>query len=136
MIYRAENHLYRGPMATLAEIVKERRLLLKLTQRQLGTAAGVSHAYINQIEAGEVNLPSPGVLGPLAKALKVGEDVLLRSVGYLQDQAELAASRAFPRPLGAEETWRQLVEVFDGDEVAARKHLYETLGIAIEETET
>lgn len=74
--------MYSYRVETLGEIVKAGRKALGLNQRQFGTLVGVSHTYIYQIEAGKTNIPSPGVIAALAKALGAPEVQLLQSVGY------------------------------------------------------
>lgn len=122
--------MYCVVVATLGEIVKERREALKLTTRQLGDEVGASGAYISQIENGKVKLPGPAILAGLARVLRIGEDALLQTVGYLQDQVVAIDT---PDDVSPEELWTILVERFDGDKEAARRYLYVTLGKALEQ---
>ena len=52
-------------------MIKQRRIALGLSQRELGKRVGVSDAYITQLETRERTNPSLDVLKKLAKALKV-----------------------------------------------------------------
>lgn len=94
-----------GMTTELGTIVRARREALGLTTRQLGALAGISGAYVSQIENGKVDIPSPEVLGPLARALGVEEQELLRAVGYLRSPAEATGN-----PLLGAEMARRLGE--------------------------
>lgn len=59
----------------LHEFIKEKRKQLKLTQKQLGRAVGVSHVTISQWESG-LTSPKGRYLGHLAKALNIGMEEL------------------------------------------------------------
>lgn len=74
-------------MATLKDLVAARRRALKLTQRMVAGSAGISAGYLGMIESGKVGIPSPGVMAALAKALRLPEEELLQSVGYLESMA-------------------------------------------------
>lgn len=127
--------MYSALVTTLGDLVKARRENLHLTQRALAERVGVSQTYIYNIEKGKNDIPSPDVMGRLARALEIAEEVLLQSVGYLKDQASRVRRHMFAQPLGPDDFWRQLVEIFDGDEDAARRFLYDALGAAIEDHE-
>lgn len=75
-------------MATLKDVVRDRRKSIKRTQRQIAQEAGISAGYLGMIESGKVGIPSPGVMAGLARALGIPEEELLQSVGYLEGQAE------------------------------------------------
>ena len=62
----------------VAENIKRIRKSKKLSMERLATEAGVSRSMLGQIERGEAN-PSVGILGKLAKALKVPAEVLLEN---------------------------------------------------------
>lgn len=69
---------------SLAELVSSRRMALGYTMRGLASRIGVSSAYIAHIEHGRIDTPSPIVVAKLARELQIGEEVLLRAIGYLQ----------------------------------------------------
>ena len=62
----------------VAENIKRIRKSKKLSMERLAAEAGVSRSMLGQIERGEAN-PSVGILGKLAKALKVPAEVLLEN---------------------------------------------------------
>lgn len=99
----------------LADVVRDRRLDLRLTQEQLGERVGVTKQQISNIEQGKTDLPSPAVLGRLARELHLAEFDLLRAAGYLQratgatlSQAELEAEWRRIQALPFEERMREL----------------------------
>ncbi len=66
---------------TLGEAIRERRDALGLSQRALASEAGVSGAFISQVENGQ-RQPSLSVLGQIAVALETSTGMLLtRSSG-------------------------------------------------------
>ncbi len=124
--------MYSVVMATIGEIIKERRTALKLSQRELGKLVGVSHTYVYNLENGKNDIPSPDVMAAFAQALRVAEETLLQSVGYLKNRISETAQPYMTQPLGPSETWQRLVDLYGGDEDAARRYLYETLGEGLE----
>jgi transcriptional regulator with XRE-family HTH domain len=99
----------------LADVVRDRRNELRLTQDQLGEMVGVTKQQISNIEQGKTELPSPAVMARLARALQVAEFDLLRSVGYLQrsggptlTQAQLESEWRRIQALPFEERMREL----------------------------
>jgi transcriptional regulator with XRE-family HTH domain len=67
--------------AGMRKLRKERVLTLK----QVEKAAGVSNAYLSQIERGLRNPPHPDILKRLAKVYEVTHRELLIAAGYLED---------------------------------------------------
>ncbi len=59
---------------------KERRLSLKKVEKM----AGVSNAYLSQLERGRRNPPHPDILKKLAKVYEVPINELLAAAGYLE----------------------------------------------------
>ena len=59
-----------------------------LTLKQVEKVAGVSNAYLSQIERGVRNPPHPDILKRLAKAYEVTHRELLIAAGYLEDPEE------------------------------------------------
>lgn len=59
-----------------------------LSQRQLGRLAGVSAAYISEVERGVRGVPSPKILEKLARPLRVEYNELMRQAGYLKTEQE------------------------------------------------
>jgi transcriptional regulator with XRE-family HTH domain len=61
---------------------KERRLSLKKVER----LAGVSNAYLSQLERGRRNPPHPDILKKLARVYEVPLNELLAAAGYLEKE--------------------------------------------------
>jgi transcriptional regulator with XRE-family HTH domain len=65
--------------------LKEWRKVRFLTQRELATAAGISHRSIVAIENGEVKEPHPGTLRNLAAALEIEPAQLYRQPSAFEE---------------------------------------------------
>lgn len=80
-------------MSALGDFLHEQRKIARLTLRQLGERAGVSHTYLGEIERGDAEKPSNDVLERIANALPgvhwVTLDALTRGVP-LDDAIRLA----------------------------------------------
>jgi transcriptional regulator with XRE-family HTH domain len=61
----------------LATVIKQLREARDLTQQQLATKAGLSQAYVSQLETGQKKNPGLPALKKLAKALDVPVAALL-----------------------------------------------------------
>jgi len=61
---------------TIAERIKQRRILLKITQQQLADEAGVNQKQIWRYETG-VSIPYADVAAKIAKVLNVSGDWIL-----------------------------------------------------------
>lgn len=75
---------------TLGEAIRDRRDALGLSQRALAAQAGVSGAFISQVENGQ-RQPSLGVLRQIAEALETSTGTLLAST---EDESHLALVHA------------------------------------------
>ena len=77
---------YSSPMNELGNYLlnvrKDRRLSLKKVEK----LAGVSNAYLSQLERGRRNPPHPEILKKLAKVYEVPLNELLAAAGYLEEQ--------------------------------------------------
>jgi len=79
--------------ANLGRILKQQRVSLPLTLRDLSSMSGVSASHLGRIERGE-RFPSGSVLRKLAGPLGFEEDELFTLAGYLSpQQAGVAESR-------------------------------------------
>jgi len=77
----------------LGRILKQQRVSLPLTLRDLSAMAGVSASHLGRIERGE-RFPSGSVLRKIAGPLGFEEDELFTLAGYLSpQQAGVAESR-------------------------------------------
>jgi len=72
----------------LGRIIKQQRLMIPLTLRQLAAISGISSSHLGRIERGE-RFPSASILRKLAKPLGFEESELFSLAGYLS-----------PRPTG------------------------------------
>jgi transcriptional regulator with XRE-family HTH domain len=80
--------------ANLGRILKQQRVSLPLTLRELSSMSGVSASHLGRIERGE-RFPSGSVLRKIAGPLGFEEDELFTLAGYLSPQHPgLAESRA------------------------------------------
>lgn len=78
----------------LGRILKQQRVSLPLTLRDLSSMSGVSASHLGRIERGE-RFPSGSVLRRIARPLGFEEDELFTLAGYLSpQQAGVAESRA------------------------------------------
>ena len=66
----------------VGENIKRIRKSKKLSMERLAAEAGVSRSMLGQIERGEAN-PSVGIVGKLARALKVPAEVLLENDDFV-----------------------------------------------------
>jgi transcriptional regulator with XRE-family HTH domain len=79
----------------LKDLLKDAREVLGLTLRDAGEKAGVSNAYISQLETGIITTPSPHILYKLANAYKVSYEMLMKAAGYLKpDPGGIQAAHA------------------------------------------
>ena len=69
----------------LGRIIKQRRVMMPLTLRELAAMSGVSASHVGRIERGE-RFPSASVLHRIAKPLGFDEDKLFILAGYLSPQ--------------------------------------------------
>jgi transcriptional regulator with XRE-family HTH domain len=63
--------------------------------------AGVSTAYVQKLERGEVNSPSPHKLRDLAEALGISFEEVMRLAGYATPSEEASEGEASVRSLAA-----------------------------------
>jgi len=66
----------------VGKILKQRRVMLGLTQKELGHISGVSSSYLGRVEKGE-RFPSARVLRKVAMPLGFGETELFSQAGFL-----------------------------------------------------
>lgn len=80
-----------------------------MTQRVLGDLAGVSQAYISQVESGRATIDKRSTLVNIARALKVTVADLLDQPGDPTDPAKADAAAAVPA------IWAALIEIEEGE---------------------
>ena len=74
----------------LGRILKQQRISLPLTLRELSSTSGVSASHLGRIERGE-RFPSGSVLRKIAQPLGFEEDELFTLAGYLSPHAPSVA---------------------------------------------
>lgn len=72
----------------LGRTLKSTRSMRALSLAQTAERAGISTAYVQKLERGEVSSPSPHILRDLAAALDVPYSELMRLAGYLDSEDE------------------------------------------------
>jgi transcriptional regulator with XRE-family HTH domain len=75
---------------SLGKMLKQQRLSLPLTLRELSAMSGVSASHLGRIERGE-RFPSGSILRRVAKPLGFEEDELFTLAGYLSPTAPSVA---------------------------------------------
>ncbi|MBA7688555.1 hypothetical protein ES703_97039 [subsurface metagenome] len=70
----------------LGRIIKQQRLMIPMTLRELAARSGVSSSHLGRIERGE-RFPSARILRKLAGPLDLGEPELLTHAGFLSPRA-------------------------------------------------
>jgi transcriptional regulator with XRE-family HTH domain len=82
----------------LAELVRERRKALDLTEYELAERCGWSDAYgtadVRSLESGEIAFPSASQIEALAEALELDSETIDRAVNLAQETSSDARSRA------------------------------------------
>ena len=100
----------------LGRIIKQQRITVGLTLRELATNSGVSSSHLGRIERGE-RFPSAHVLQRIAKPLGFGENELFTLAGYLSPslftEADMTAGNTAGRldPIVASILIREPIEV-------------------------
>ena len=67
----------------LAQYLRALRVAKRLTLRQVEESAGVSNAYLSQMEQGKMTQPSPHILQKLAQFYGIAYEELFEKAGYL-----------------------------------------------------
>ena len=75
----------------IGKTLKQRRLMLELTLRELAARSGVSVSYLARVERGD-RFPSGHILRKIAKPLGLDESLLMTMAGYLPPQASTTES--------------------------------------------
>lgn len=75
-------------MKSLGKTLKNARELIPFTLRQVEEAAGISNAYLSQLENDKIKKPSANVLYKLANLYNVELDSLLAAAGIIQESKE------------------------------------------------
>src|SRR5688572_3059921 len=78
-------------LAAFGEFVRAQRRLAQVSQRNLARMSGVSDSYLSQIERGNYR-PSPQVVKAIALAFGLKPEQLYTMLGFMDQDAEPAAS--------------------------------------------
>lgn len=70
----------------LGKLLKQQRIMIPLTLRELAAVSGISPSHLGRIERGE-RFPSARILRKLAKPLGLSEGELFTFVGFLSPQS-------------------------------------------------
>jgi len=73
-------------MKSLGKTLKDARELIPLTLRQVEEAAGISNAYLSQLENDKIKKPSANVLYKLASLYKIELNDLLSAAGIIENR--------------------------------------------------
>lgn len=85
----------------LGNQLRDVRKLRGKSLKAIAESAGISAAYLQKLEGGDVQNPSPHVLNGLASALDVPYDTLMELAGYVVHRSNgLLAGTAFDQALG------------------------------------
>lgn len=76
----------------VGKIIKQQRVIIPLTLRQLAARSGISTSHLGRIERGE-RFPSASVLRKLAKPLGFEEGELFSLAGYLSSPPAVAEEK-------------------------------------------
>ena len=79
------------------------------TLQTISSGAKISAAYLQKLENGKVNAPSPHVLRRLAEVLEVPYLRLMALAGYLPEQLELSVPAALRHQELSDEQWQAVV---------------------------
>ena len=82
----------------LGKILKQRRLMIPLTLKELTAKSGVSASHLGRIERGD-RFPSANILQRIAKPLGFEEGELFTLAGYLSPQPSTSAEMTVSRRL-------------------------------------
>ena len=77
----------------MGKIIKQQRVMIPLTLKELATMADMSPSHLGRIERGE-RFPSARILRKIAKPLGFEEDELFTLAGYLSPQSPRMAEVA------------------------------------------
>ena len=76
--------------STLGEMLRQQRIVMPLTLRELSDMSGVSPSHLARIERGE-RFPSAHILRRIAQPLSFDENELFTLAGYLSPQSSVIA---------------------------------------------
>jgi transcriptional regulator with XRE-family HTH domain len=99
---------------TIGQLLKEQRLVLSMSLKNLAEKVGISISYVTRIEKGN-RFPSALVLRKIVRPLSLNEDELFRVAGFLsQPVAELPEPEGHFDPLVARVLAQETVWITTG----------------------
>ena len=98
-------------MKSLGQTLKDARESIPLTLRQVEEAAGISNAYLSQLENEKIKKPSANVLYKLATMYGLHLDVLLAAAGIIQEKPGIRSNLSNNAALSAEKLTTEEEEV-------------------------
>ena len=129
MLAKLEQEWYYSRMSELGRRLAELRKSQRLTLREAALRAGVSNAYLSQIESGARPTPHPNILRRLAPVYEVPVRELLEAAGYL-DEPEISGgedeqvNRAFEFVM-ADARFQAGTRVKEGLSIEAKRYIIE-----------
>jgi transcriptional regulator with XRE-family HTH domain len=81
--------------ATLGSGLREARELKNLSLRAVEQAAGISNAYLSQLENNKIRKPSPFFLHKLSKLYDISYEKLMAAAGYATLEEGTASPKSF-----------------------------------------
>lgn len=83
-------------MKSLGQTLKDTRLAIPFTLRQVEEAAGISNAYLSQLENDKIKKPSANVLYKLSSLYNVSIEVFLIAAGIIKEGEKVFHSAVKP----------------------------------------
>ena len=90
-----------GDAAALGRELADARSAKSESLKTVGTAAGISAAYLQKLERGQVESPSPRILQALAAYLDLSYERLMRLAGYVVPSVEQQVAGALGQRLSS-----------------------------------
>ena len=89
----AEHDEWSAHLSTVGAFIREQRRLVKLSQRELAKATGLSDTYLSQLERG-MHEPSLRALRAIAQGLNVSADHLISLTGAIEGELDASEDAA------------------------------------------
>lgn len=90
-------------LSPVGAFIREQRRLVRLSQRQLAKATGLSDTYLSQLERG-LHEPSVRAMRAIAKGLNVSAEQLISLTGAFEAEPDIDGDTTADRPAAAEAT--------------------------------
>jgi HTH-type transcriptional regulator, competence development regulator len=91
----------KADLVALGALLRDARNALGLSLREVEAKAGVSNAYLSQLEGAKIKQPSPAILHKLCEVYGTSYSVALEFAGYpVPAQSQSSATQRFASRLG------------------------------------